>query len=85
MDDQKREELLAQQMEVIRRMTEHNLARMGQDFWGAPLSDGPTSAKDPSAPAPEPPKQNGDAAPAQAENPSRRNRPFRSRNRWKQF
>ena len=67
MDDQKREELLAQQMEVIRRMTEHNLARMGQDFWGAPLSDGPTSAKDPSAPAPEPPKQNGDAAPAQAE------------------
>lgn len=37
MDDQKREELLAQQMEVIRRMTEHNLARMGQDFGGLPF------------------------------------------------
>lgn len=35
MDEQKREELLAQQMEVIRRMTEHNLAPDGTGFLGA--------------------------------------------------
>lgn len=67
MDEQKREELLAQQMEVIRRMTEHNLARMGQDFWGAPLPSEPSSVKEPTAP--EKPRQSADAAPTQAETP----------------
>mgnify|MGYP005844894601 FL=1 len=67
MDEQKREELLAQQMEVIRRMTEHNLARMGQDFWGAPLPSEPSSVKEPTAP--ERPRQSADAAPTQAETP----------------
>ena len=67
MDEQKREELLAQQMEVIRRMTEHNLARMGQDFWGAPLPSEPSSVKEPTAP--EKPRQSADAAPTPAGDP----------------
>ena len=67
MDEQKREELLAQQMEVIRRMTEYNLARMGQDFWGAPLPSEPSSVKEPTAP--EKPRQSADAAPTPAGNP----------------
>nr|WP_325297893.1 AAA family ATPase [uncultured Dysosmobacter sp.] len=34
----KKDEIILQQLEVIRTMTEHNLNRMGTDFWGAPLA-----------------------------------------------
>jgi SpoVK/Ycf46/Vps4 family AAA+-type ATPase len=35
-DNSKKDEIILQQLEVIRTMTEHNLSRMGSDFWGAP-------------------------------------------------
>ena len=35
-DNHKKDEIILQQLEVIRTMTEHNLSRMGSDFWGAP-------------------------------------------------
>ena len=33
----KKDQVILQQLEVIRTMTEHNLSRMGTDFWGTPL------------------------------------------------
>ena len=32
----KKDQVILQQLEVIRAMTEHNLSRMGTDFWGTP-------------------------------------------------
>lgn len=32
----KKDQIILQQLEVIRTMTEHNLGRMGEDFWGVP-------------------------------------------------
>lgn len=32
----KKDQVILQQLEVIRTMTEHNLNRMGSDFWGVP-------------------------------------------------
>ena len=45
-----KDELILQQLEVIRTMTENRLNRMGEDFWGTP--------QQPEAPAAEEPKQN---------------------------
>ena len=39
MDKSKKDEIILRQLEVIRSMTEHNLSRMGTDFWGAPASE----------------------------------------------
>ena len=39
-DESKKDQIILQQMEVIRSMTEHNLRRMGTDFWGTPASEG---------------------------------------------
>lgn len=46
----KKDEIILQQLDVIRTMSENNLKRMTSDFWGAPLSGG-NSKKD--APVPE--------------------------------
>ena len=35
-DISKKDQVILQQLEVIRTMTEHNLGRMGTDFWGTP-------------------------------------------------
>lgn len=35
-DSGKKDEIILQQLEVIRTMTENNLSRMGSDFWGNP-------------------------------------------------
>ena len=41
----KKDEIILQQLDVIRTMTQNNLNRMGSDFWGAPLTpDTPSSA-----------------------------------------
>ena len=41
----KKDEIILQQLEVIRSMSENNLKRMGSDFWGAPRSgDGKTDS-----------------------------------------
>ena len=45
----KKDEIILQQLDVIRTMSENNLKRMTSDFWGAPLSGGKKS----DAPAPE--------------------------------
>ena len=47
----KKDEIILQQLEVIRSMSENNLKRMGSDFWGAPMSgvskaSGDAAAKD---------------------------------------
>ena len=47
-DQSKKDEIILRQLEVIRSMTEHNLSRMGTDFWGAP-----PVKKEPASPAPE--------------------------------
>ena len=43
----KKDEIILQQMEVIRSMTEHNLSRMGADFWGTPAPERKTPAAPP--------------------------------------
>ena len=41
----KKDEIILQQLDVIRTMTQNNLNRMGSDFWGVPLTpDAPKSA-----------------------------------------
>ncbi|MBQ9347452.1 MAG: AAA family ATPase [Oscillibacter sp.] len=42
----KKDEVILQQMEVIRTMAENNLRRMGSDFWGGELPGGGTGAPD---------------------------------------
>lgn len=55
----KKDEIILQQLEVIQTLTEHNLRRMGTDFWGAPL-----------APEAKPPETSS-AAPSKAPETSR--------------
>lgn len=67
-DQSKKDEIILRQLEVIRSMTEHNLSRMGTDFWGTPATEKPV----PAAPAPEkektPPADGGEKkAPEAAE------------------
>nr|WP_326165563.1 AAA family ATPase [uncultured Oscillibacter sp.] len=45
----KKDEIILQQLEVIQTLTEHNLRRMGTDFWGP----APQAPKAPPAPAPQ--------------------------------
>ena len=49
----KKDEIILQQLEVIQTLTEHNLRRMGTDFWGSPLTP---EVKTPEAPSPDAPK-----------------------------
>ena len=44
----KKDEIIARQMEIIRSMTEQNLRRVGSDLWGS------------GAPAPRPPAESGE-------------------------
>ena len=56
----KKDEIILQQLEVIQTLTEHNLRRMGTDFWGAP----------PKTPESKPPEEAGASqAPEQPEAP----------------
>ena len=41
----KKDEIILQQLDVIRSMTENNLNRMSSDFWGAPKVQQPTAPK----------------------------------------
>ena len=49
-ESRKKDQIISAQMEVIRTMAEHNLRRMGTDFWGTPAPAAPASST-PSAPA----------------------------------
>ena len=72
----KKDEIILQQLEVIRTMTENNLSRMSGDFWGAPASpvsngSGGASPQSDESPKPAAPAADsaGGAAPAQEETP----------------
>ena len=45
-----KDEIILRQLEVIRTMTEHNLSRMGSDFWGVPSGSAPAQDKAPETP-----------------------------------
>ena len=63
----KKDEIILQQLDVIRTMTHNSLNRMGSDFWGAPLTPAaPRSA----APKPNPPGRTDDAKPEQPPAPT---------------
>ena len=51
----KKDEIILQQLDVIRTMTENNLGRMGTDFWGNPIRPlkVDSSARDDVPPAPD--------------------------------
>ena len=70
----KKDQIILQQLDVIRSMTENNVRRMGSDFWGTPFQDvgkAPTAPGKPAEPEkPVPPTADakpGDAAPEKAE------------------
>ena len=44
----KKDQIILQQLDVIRSMTENNVRRMGSDFWGTPFE---SVGKTPAAPA----------------------------------
>ena len=46
----KKDEIILQQLDVIRTMTENSLNRMGMDFWGTPMSPKADEANTPKAP-----------------------------------
>ena len=50
-DRSKKDDIILQQLEVIRTMSENNLKRMNSDFWGSPL----LTPEHPLAPQPEAP------------------------------
>ena len=53
----KKDEIILQQLEVIQTLTEHNLRRVGADFWGSSLKPEPKPEEVPSqAGAPQPSK-----------------------------
>ena len=62
----KKDEIILQQLEVIRSMSENNLRRMSDDFWGSPLLSG-RKKKDgddkPSSAAPASPKKKDEQPP----------------------
>lgn len=68
----KKDEIILQQLEVIQTLTEHNLRRMGSDFWGGPAPAPPAShapqAEDPKAPDAPPAPASGQAQ-AQGQKP----------------
>ena len=50
----KKDEIILQQLDVIRTMTQNNLNRMGSDFWGAPLTPNASKGAAPKERAPKP-------------------------------
>ena len=63
-DQSKKDEIILRQLEVIRTMTEHNLSRMGTDFWGALLTESKSGTP------PEKPEQKPSAPPGDKTPPS---------------
>ena len=59
----KKDEIILQQLDVIRTMTQNSLSRMGSDFWGAPL---PSDAPKENAPKPAAPKNVDGAKPGKS-------------------
>jgi stage V sporulation protein K len=56
-DISKKDQIILQQLDVIRTMTENNLSHMGTDFWGNPVQPLKVDANTPAAPdSPQPAK-----------------------------
>ncbi|MDY3281712.1 AAA family ATPase [Dysosmobacter sp.] len=70
MKNNNRGDIILQQMETIRVLTENNLRRMGDDFWGAPAPktpEKPTAPEKPKTPEkPKAPEPAGQTAPSAA-------------------
>ncbi len=61
-DISKKDQIILQQLDVIRAMSENSLRRMETDFWGHPSAPPkPAEPKAPSAPPPAPPLKTGGA------------------------
>ena len=60
----RRDEIILQQMEVIRSMTESSISRMGMDFWGNPK---PPAAEKPEEKRPEVPEKKPESTAPEAE------------------
>jgi len=60
----KKDKIILQQLDVIRTMTEHNLGRMGSDFWGTPFA---SVGNEPAAPEKEEAKKPQQTAAAENE------------------
>ena len=58
----KKDEIILQQLDVIRSMTENNLNRMSSDFWGAPRAQQPTAPKKDQPPTADGTRGSGDSA-----------------------
>ena len=58
----KKDQIILQQLEVIQTLTEHNLRRMGSDFWGGP--EAPRASEPKETPAGTPKAPPSPAAPA---------------------
>ena len=58
----KKDEIILQQLDVIRSMTENNLNRMSGDFWGAPRAQQPTAPKKDQPPTADGTPGSGDSA-----------------------
>ena len=58
----KKDEIILQQLDVIRSMTENNLNRMSSDFWGAPKAQQPTAPKKDQPPTADGTPGSGDTA-----------------------
>ena len=65
----KKDEIILQQLEVIQTLTEHNLRRMGSDFWGAPPAEHGSSGAATVSGTPAEPERRPEA-PARAEAPA---------------
>ena len=74
----KKDQIILQQLDVIRSMTENNMKRMNSDFWGTPFENVTKAPEKPAAPDREPAKKDtpptatakpGDEKPAQEELP----------------
>lgn len=66
----KKDQIILQQLDLIRSMTERDLRRMGTDFWGQPQAPASEEKKN-SEKAP----SQGDGAPAQAQGPAKEEAP----------
>ena len=65
----KKDQIILQQLEVIQTLTEHNLRRMGSDFWGGP--EAPRASEPKETPAGTPKAPPSPAAPAASTSPAR--------------
>ena len=79
----KKDQIILQQLDVIRTMTDHNLSRVGTDFWGNPIQPLKVDAAKPAAPQ-DPSRQTAaPPPPLGTTTPTRPKQRRRLRKRWR--